>query len=397
VSHGRFHTIVGALFGTTALTPVVYGIIEPRESARHVPVMVEPGDMGVPAGGRHAILAVNPGFIGAIKASRHTSVMVKPAHAAGLYTSRHTVVSDGFSAVDWSVAVDAVDKFDGFVTMLRPGETYDDIEYSLDGGAWVSTGVTSGSATFVIPGATGTAVRLRAVISAVATAPSNSVVCAPLKVVGVWGSVSAVTTFDTSAYVFDGAKSYLVLVTGLRSVPAAMTLSVNVGLAGRAPGAGTDFAVQASAVSPSNNPNTSAFIVSGMSGSLTLRVASSLSSTTLSVCLYEFEGAWAGIGASAGTGADSGTATLTVSAFTPASLPAVVINFMSLRSQVNIPSYIVSTGNIVQGNVFTPAFIDQAPGFFWPILRVQRMTAASDVQTANGVSVRRAFLVAELT
>jgi hypothetical protein len=402
MSGSRFHTIVGALFKQPPdEPPIEYGIIEVVEAARHQPVMVNPNWIGQFHAARHEAIMVNPGWIGSIKAARHESLMVNPAWIGGLEMSRHEWVNDAVAEDEWSIVVDATDRMDGFVTMNIPGLVFTDVEYSIDGGSWTSGGITSGTGTFVIPDVTGRTVRLRLLFGTDATPPSAAKLLSPMRLVQESGSTTA-TTYDAPAFTFDPAKHYLFLVSAFRTTAASITLTGNIGAAGRAPGAGTNLTALGSANSPNGGAPITAFVATGFSGSLTFRTTSNQTSTLFCVSMFELAPGFTTLANIQGVGTNSGTGDLTVSYTPTIGPPSVIFNHVAFRNALaDFLTYTTVTGEEIQalaGEIKLPvsSAADQVGSNFFPTTRVLQRSANSNIVSNHSVSVRRAMLVAEL-
>jgi len=396
MSHSRFHTIVGALMGSTG---IVYGMIEPRETRRHEIVMVNPGFFGLPHVARHEVISVIPGRIGAIQGARHVSIMVEPGDIGQNTLVRHAFVQDAFSTTDWSwVSNGGGNKMTAVITMLRPGEVYGDIEYSIDGAAWVSTGETLGSAIFNILNVMGSGLRLRAIIGGQPTPPSEEKLLSPLVLVQVdFTATLGFTTFDMPAFTFDPTKNYLVLVSAWRTTVAAMALTGNIGAIGRAPGAGTNL----TAVGDSNSPNSAApvaaYVITGQTGSLTFRTTSTQINTGFMVSMFEMLPGWTGVASFAGVGINTNSGAITITGFTPTLTPRPVINHMAPREQITVPAYTATTGKLIQGPPYSFSGISYGGNSMFPVTRVQRMTGAGNITIDLNVSARRSMLALELS
>lgn len=392
MSH-RFHTIVGALMGSTG---IVYGMTNVTETRRHQVVLVNPGFIGLPHAARHALVTVIPGRIGSSAAGRHSLVMASPATIAESHLARHTLVHDAFATTDWSwVSNGGGNKMTAAIEMLRPGEVYDDIEYSIDGAAWVSTGQTSGSAIFNIADVIGSGLRLRALIGSLPTPPSEEKLLSPLVLLQV-GGVSNVMTFDMPAFTFDVAKNYIVFVAATRTTTAPITLTGNIGAVGRAPGAGTTLTSLGLANSPDSTAPTQAFLVTGQTGVLTFRTTSSQTSTSFVVSMFEMLPGWTDAASSAGVGINSGLSAITISGFTPTLTPRPVVNHTAPRESIRVPEYIATTGKLIQGTPFSFSGLDNDLNNMFPVTRVQRMTGAGNITSNLNVAGRRSLLALEL-
>ena len=394
MSHSRFHTIVGALMGSTG---IIYGMIEPTETRRHQVVLVNPGFFGLPHVARHGVVTVIPGRVGVSELARHMSIMAEPGDIGESALARHVFVHDALATTDWSwVSNGGGNKMTAAITMLRPGEVYGDIEYSIDGAAWVSTGQTSGSAVFNIANVMGSGLRLRAIIGGQPTPPSEEKLLSPLVLVQVGGVSLSVTTFDMPPFTFDPAKNYIVFVSAWRTTVAAITLTGNIGAIGRAPGAGTTLTSVGLANAPNNAAPTTAYIITGQTGSLTFRTTSSQASTGFIVSMFEMLPGWTNVASFAGVGTNSGGGPLTISGFTPTLTPRPVVNHMAPREQISVPAYLATTGKLIQGPPYSFSGLEYALNSMFPVTRVQRMTGAGNIVANLNVSGRRSMLALEL-
>jgi hypothetical protein len=211
--------ITGALFkgakfglidiGVPPMEAVTDGSANNGELARHGVIMpTKVNNIGDSQIARHGVVMLNPAFIGSIRAVRHTLNMVNPTYFSTQEVVQSLIVKETFNQLDYTTENVAGTR-DMLVEFTYEKSGFDDLEYSVNQGPWVSAGITSLPATFTVPDSVYQNISFRLVNDGLTSGKDTGKASLFMKTVATKARTYN-TTNDTDSFVPVAGKTYLI-------------------------------------------------------------------------------------------------------------------------------------------------------------------------------------------